>query len=177
MFFQLSLHRRGYVVGVRACDLLHHTHDRRLVVAAHRHVVLQSAQFDVGHVFQLQGLSREVAGEYYVAELIHRLQSAGVAHHILKGHLALFTERTRGGIDVLLVEGCRDVAWHKAVLLHLVGLEPDAHGVSLRTGGVHVAHALDTLDGRYYVDVVVVGEKLVVVAAVGRCQRVHDHLR
>ena len=69
-----------------------------------------------------------------------------------------------------------DVTGHQVVLLHHVGFQPDAHGVGLQTGRLHVADTLNTLDGRDDVDVVIVGQELVVVATVTG-QREHQHLR
>ena len=62
------------------------------------------------------------------------------------------------------------------MLLHHVRLQPDAHGVGLRAEARGITHTLDTLQGWNQVDGVIVGQELIVVAAV-RGQRVHENLR
>ena len=176
LLLQLGLHLLGNLVGVRAGNLLHHTHHRRDVVVLHRHRVLQAAQLNAGHVLQLQRVATGIAADDDVAELLGRLQTTGVAHGILEGHVALLTKLTRCSLDVLLGQHAADVRGHQVVLLHHVGLQPDAHRVGLHTGALHVAHALDTLDGRNNIDIVIVRQELVVVAPVAG-QGEHHHLR
>ena len=176
LLFQLGLHLLSYFVGVRTGNLLHHTHHRRNVVVLHRHGVLQAAQFNLGHVLQLQSLSVGIARDDDVAKLIGGLETACIAHGILVGYIRLLAECTRSCLNVLLGQHTADVRGHQVVLLHHVGLQPDAHGVGLHTWRLHVAHTLNTLDGRNDIDIVIVGEELVVVASVAG-EGEHHHLR
>ena len=174
--FQLGLHLLGYLVGVGAGNLLHHTHDRRDVVVLHRHGVLLTAKFYACHVLEFQRLSVGVALDDDVAKLLGTLQTTGVAHGVLVLHVALLSERARRSLDVLFGQHTANVRRHQVVLLHHVGLQPDTHRVGLQTRRLHVTNTLNTLDGRDDVDVVVVRQELVVVATV-RGQREHQHLR
>ena len=176
LLFELGLHLLGNLVGVRTSNLLHHTHHRRDVVVLHRHRILLTAQFDLGNVFQFQSLSVGIARDDDVAKLLGSLQTSGVTDGILVGHVRLLAEGTRSGLYILFGQCAADVAGHQSVLLHHVGFQPDAHRVGLQTGALYVAHTLNTLDGRNNVDVVVVGQELIVVATVGG-QREHEHLR
>ena len=163
--------------GIGAGNLLHHTHTRRLVVVAHRHAVLQSAELYLGNVLELQGLSGLRACDDDIAKLLSRFQPTGVAHTVFVSHVALLSERTRCRLDVLLSQSSAYVGRHQPVLLHHIGLQPYTHGVCFQTWAHHVAHTFDTLQGRNDVDVGIVGEELVVVLSVLGGQRVHDNLR
>ena len=144
---------------------------------AHRHGVTQSAKLNIGHILQLKGLSRKVAGKDYVAELLCSLKTSGISHNVFERHLALLTERTRSGLDVLLAQGVGYIARHEAVLLHLIRLEPYTHRVSLHTRAHHITDTLDTFQGRHDVDFVVVCDELVIVTSIRRDEGVHDNLR
>ena len=176
MFLQFFLHLLGNLVGVRTGNLLHHTHHRRDVVVLHRNGVLQSAEFNLGHILQAQRVAIGIARDDDVTKLLLALQTTGVAHGIFVGHIRLFTERTRCSLDVLLGQHTRDVGRHQAILLHHFRLQPDAHRVGLHTRALHVAHTLNTLDGGDDVDVVIVGQELIVVTAIAG-EGEHHHLR
>ena len=176
LLLKLGLHLLGNLVGVGACDLLHHAHHRGDVVVLHRDRILQSAKLYRGHILQLQRLAVSIARYDDVAKLLFRLQTAGVAHGVLIGHISTLAEGTWGCLDVLLSQHTGDVGRHEPVLLHDVGLQPDTHRVGLHTRRLHIAHTLDTLDSGYNINIIIVREELVVISAVGgQCE--HKHLR
>ena len=111
-----------------------------------------------------------------VAVFFGRFEPSLIAHHVLEGHIALFAKRTWRGLNVLLGKSCGYIARHQPVLFHLIGLQPNAHRVRTRTKRLHITHSLHTLDGRLDVDFVEVGDELLVVTAVGRCDGVHHHV-
>ena len=176
LLLELGFHPFGNVVGVGAGYLLHHTHHRRLVIVFLTHRVGKSAQLYLGHIAQVERLPVVVGADDDVAILGRSLQTTLIAHHVFEAHVALFTKLTRSGLDVLFGQCRCDVARDEPVLLHLVGLQPDTHGVGLGTEVLHVAHTRHTLQGRHDVDIVVVGHELGIVAAVFGRERVHDHV-
>ena len=104
-FSQGFLHVGGYLGGVRAGNLLHHTHHGGLAVVLQTYGVAQTAQFDACHIAQTQGLTRGVALEQYVLILGHGLQTTLVAQHILVSHIRVLAKLTWGSLDVLLTQG------------------------------------------------------------------------
>ena len=63
------------------------------------------------------------------------------------------------------------------MLLHHIGLQPHTHGVGFHTRRLHIADTLHTFQRRNDVDVSIVGDELVIVAAIGRHQCIHENLR
>ena len=61
------------------------------------------------------------------------------------------------------------------MLLHHVRIEPYTHGIGLRAEAGSIAHTLDTLQGRYQVNGIIVGQELVIVTTI-RGQRIHKNL-
>ena len=177
LFFQFGLHILCDFVGVRAGNLLHHTHDRRSIVVLHRYRVLQTAQLYLGHIFQLQRLTVVGGLDDDIAKFLWRLQSARVTHGVFIGHVRLLTEGTRGRLDVLFGQHTADVSRHQVVLFHYLRFQPDTHGVGFHTWRRHIADALDTFQGRDDVDIGVVGEELVIIASVFGSEGIHDDLR
>ena len=117
------------------------------------------------YVFQAEHIAVLVGTDHHVAELLFADKATLILHRVLERVVRVFTERTRGRLDVLLAEHSRDVRRHESVLRHHVGLEPDAHAV--RVAHLHhVAHALDTLDLRDDVDVKVIREEMLVILPV-----------
>ena len=75
-------------------------------------------------------------------------------------------ELAGGNLDVLLGERVDHVGGGEAASGQAHRIEPDAHGVFALAEDHHVAHAGHALDGVLDVDVEVVGDELVRVAAV-----------
>ena len=147
-----------------------------MTVVLHRHTIVETTKFYLCHILQTKSLTIGIRTDDNVAILLRSLQTSLVAHHILERHLRLLTEFTRGSLDVLLGKSCRNVGWHHVILLHLVGLKPYTHRIGLHTRRHHSTHTVDTLDGRDDVDVVVVGEELVVISSILRCEGKHDNV-
>ena len=177
LFLQLSLHVGGNLGGVGAGNLLHHTHHRRVAVVLHRHTIVETSQFHLGHILEIEGLTVGIAADDDVSILLGSLQTTLVAHHVLEGHIALLTELTRCGLDILFGQRSRHVGGHHVILLHFVGLQPYTHGVGLHTRRHHATHTVDTLDGGNDVDIVVVGQELIVISSVLRGEGKHDDVR
>ena len=152
--------------GVRAGCLEDHGRHARVAVHAALEGVGLLAQLDFGHILEPQHCTVLVRENNQVAELLGGVPAAAVLHLILVDILRVGTQRTRGGLDVLLGEDGRDVAGHQLVLGHHVGLQPDAD----RVVGAHcegLADALDTLELGLDVDFRVVRQEGLVVGIVG----------
>ena len=173
---QSSLHIVGDIRSIGPCNLIDHTDDSRTVVVLYRNRILQTAHFNLCHITQVKGLAIRVARDDDIAILFRGLQTALVAHGVLVLQVALLAERTWCSLDVLLCQSPRNVRRHQSVLLHLLRLQPDAHGISLHTRCLHITDSADTLQHRHDVDVVIVRQELVVISTVVRRQRVHDHI-
>ena len=106
-------------------------------------------QLDTGYVAQARDLSTILGVRFHddLFKLSDLIQFAIRIDRELKG-LGITggrgAELSGGDFRVLLLEGCYDVAWHKAALLELIGLEPDAHAVFPRSEDRHAAYAGDT---------------------------------
>ena len=97
-------------------------------------------------------------------------QPAGRGHGILeigaarRGRLA---DRACGILPVLRLDGVADVGGGDAELRHLVGIQPDAHGVNLLRTQARFADARQAADLIHQIDLRVVGEEERIVAVVG----------
>ena len=158
-----TLHTLGNLVGVRTGYLHHHRQDGCLAVVLHRHIILQTTQLYIGHILQTQRLTGQRTGDDDILKLLGSLQTTGIAHGIFVCHRRLLTELTWCRLDILFSQYVADVARNESVLLHLVRLQPDTHGVGLHTRAHHITHTGDTLHRRDDVDIRVVGQELVVI--------------
>ena len=147
-----------------------------MAIVLHLHGITQLAQFNFGHVFEVKRLALGVVADNDVAVFFGRFEPSFIAHGIFEGHIALFAKRTRRGLNVLFGQCSSNIARHKTVLFHLVGLQPHTHRIGAGAKRLHVAHTLYTFDGGLDIDFVEVGDKLGVVSSVGRRDTIHDNV-
>ena len=129
-------------------------------------VVRTGTQFDGRHIFQTQHLTagQRLDDHVFIVHLV--FIPSPIFEHILEGILSLGTQGTRGRLDVLLVEHTGNVGRHKAIFLHLTGIEPDAHGI-LIAKHIHLTHTGNTRKTRLDIDFHVVGQESPVERVVG----------
>ena len=161
--------------SVRTCRLVNHGAHGVVTVLEVLESVGQTAQLDVGYIFQIENLTVGIGPNDHVAKLLGGLQTALVGEHILERLVTLVTELTGGGLDVLLGQHGGYIGRHQSVLCHHVGFEPDTHRV-VGSHYVGIAHTRDTLYQRDYVDFGVVLEELEAIPVVGAVKReYHQH--
>ncbi len=174
LILQLSLHVLGYLGGIGTSNLLHHTHHGRLAIVLQLHVVALLTQLYLGYIAQMERLTIAITGQDDVAILLWSLQPSLVSQGVFIGHVALFTDRTRRSLNVLLRKSGGDIGRHQAIGLHLCRVKPDTHRVVGGGRALHIAHTIDTFQCRRHVDAVVVVQELRVIAPVVGSKRVHD---
>ena len=102
------------------------------------------------------------------------LETPLVAQRVLVGAVARLAEAPGRSLEVLRCEYRRDVRGDKAVGAHLIGVEPQTHGVGGLAEGIGRAHTLHALHRGDDVDVGVVGQELRVVASVRAAEGVDE---
>ena len=123
----MSLGKGGLNIGgnlrsVRPCYLLNHTHYGGLAVVFQVNAVHQRALFYPRYVLQIKRLARSFAGQDDDFILNRLLKAPLITQCIFEGHIAVLTERARGGFYILLCERTRYVGRYQPILFHLIRL-------------------------------------------------------
>ena len=141
-----------------------HDHTGHGVVAVHAagEAVGHTTEFYFGNILQAKHSTVSQRLDDEVLKLARLLQASLVAKGILEGLVFALADRTRSGFDVLLGKDARDVGRHEVVLGHLLGIEPNTHGV-VGTHHVGITHTLHTLNLRDEVNLCVVLNEGIVV--------------
>ena len=147
-FFQAGAHRISGVQRVGAGGQADGQAGGRLAVIAAHHVIVLGCQFHPRHIPQEHLGAIRIYLEQDVLKLLGIFQSSlgdNVGIELLAFHRRGATELTTGDLVVLYLNRLGDVLRRQIVLVELVGIEPDAHGV----GG---AEQLDLADTGYPAD-------------------------
>ncbi len=162
--------------GVGAGGLEDDTRRGHLAVERVGESVGQTSQLHFGHITQTEYLAGGLGGHHYILELLGSGQTAFILHRVLEALVALFAERTRSGLDILLRKSVCDIRRHQAILGHHLGLEPYTHRV-VGTERHDVAHARHTLQLGNDIDLGIVVDKLHRVVARSVVERHHQKHR
>ena len=129
-------------------------------------LVRPGSQFHVGHIFQIEDFPVRQGAHDNALELAH----------IVEQSLEFDVDRVDGTLkaadrryEVLFVDRIDDFIRRKAIHGQHIRLEPDTHAVFV-ADKQGPAHARDTADGRYHIDVQIVGDKLLVKPVVRALQ-------
>ena len=168
--FRADLH------GIAARLLIDHHERRRSAAEERADAVALASERDLRHVAYADLLPLLRGADHDVAELLggrdlrgHRY-GVGIGRAVGRG----FRPKLSGGVDAALhFDGRCNLADRDAVVFEHVGAEPDAHGVLPGAHDAHLSHAVDLEQFVLEVDVGVVREELVVVAAVA-VEGVHE---
>ena len=173
-FCHQSIHLLHNLVGIRAGGLRNHT--RSTGVACNLAVIGISlgTQFHFGHILQAEHFTCRQGLEHHVAKLFCRFIPTPVLERVLKCIFGILAQRTCSRFHVLVVEQRNDIGRHQLMLGHLLGIHPDTHGV-IPSHHVHISDSRDTGKTRFYVNLEIVVDKILVVTVVGtvQCQNLH----
>ena len=146
--------------------------DSRIAVELRDDGFRLGARLDLRDILEADELAVTVRLDDDVAEFLRRRQAA----FDLAGHLLFLAvvdrhgaDRTGRGLDILLLDGSRDVGDRKAQFCELVWIEPDAHRV-VGAEYLDIADAVDALELIEQVDRRVVLHEGTVIRAVRRIE-------
>ena len=124
------------------------------------------SEVDLGHVFEAEHPGA-VAADYDVAELFGRRQAPVADESVFKRCVGVergLTHRSGAHLDVLRLDGSRDVGRREVAYAHRFRIEPYAHAVVAAAEGLHAAHSLHAAERVDEVELGIIGEVEGVVA-------------
>ena len=149
----------------------------RLAIEFAVHAVIAGRQLDPRHVAHARDLAFHPALDHDVAELLFIQQPPLRIHGQLEwdaaGHRRLAND-PGGHLDVLLADRIDHVAGGEAVRRDLLRVEPDPHAVIPRAEDGHVADARQPRQSVLHLQIRVVVDVKLVIAAVGRNEIDHQ---
>ena len=149
----------------------------RLVVEVGVQRVVLRAQLDAGDVAQARHRPVRLGADHDVLELLGRTQPSQRAHRQgepARRHRRRLVDRTGRDLEVRRPQRQHDFAGREVARGNAGRVEPDAHRVVAAAEHQHVADAVDAGQHVLHVERGVVGDVLLVAAAVRR-DHVHDH--
>jgi len=147
-FIQLGLYRSSGLDCVGAGGEPHGHTGRRLTVVTGKLVVILVAQFDAGHIAQMDARPAAGGAQQDIAELLRRGQATlyidrGI--ELLTRHGGIGAQLTGRYLGILRPYGARHVGGSQSVLAEIVRAQPDTHGI-LGVEQLDLANTFDPAD-------------------------------
>ena len=157
-------------IGIGPCGLRNHGRRSRMAVNLAVVSISLCSQFDGRDVIQTKHFATVQRLDHDVAKFLSRLIPSTILEGVLEGVFGVLAQRTGSCLQVLLVEHGSHVGRHKAILCHLLWIEPYTHGV-VASHDIHIAHTAHTRKARLDVYLEIVVDKRLVIGIVGRVER------
>ena len=169
-FLHLGIYLLNNGIGIRTACLCNRDIHTGAAIRFCNEIIVQRTQFHSGYILDSQHLSIWQSLHNHILITRFFLVGSSIFQHILKGVFGISTQRSCGCFQILLIEHTSHICRNQSILSHLVGIQPNAHGI-VGTNHIHIAHSWNSGETRFYIDFRVIGEETTVKTPIGTVQR------